>query len=139
MTAGLHHVYVLAGTAFEIGFQHGATLAQEIVSEMSAALRECSHARAETPESTLHEFRALYEPIVTELLPGAMDEVRGIAEGSGLSVDAAFFASYRDGTPASFADGDSPGEGCTAFACVGSSSATGGVVIGILFHTLLAV
>ena len=130
MSADLHHVYVLSGTPFEIGRQHGLALAQEIVAEMSSALQEYSSARSETPEATLRVFCAMYVPVVAGMLPGAMDEVRGLAEGSGLSVDAAFFAAYRDGTPASFASNTKSEEGCTAFACAGSSSSTGGVVIG---------
>ena len=130
MSADLHHVYVLSGTPFEIGRQHGLALAQEIVAEMSSALQEYSSSRGETPEATLRAFFAMYAPVVADMLPGAMDEVRGLAEGSGVSVDAAFFAAYRDGTPASFARDTKSEEGCTAFACTGSSSATGGVVIG---------
>ena len=130
MSVGLHQVYVFSGTPFEIGRQHGSALAQEIVSEMSPALQEYSRARAEAPEVTLRNFRLMYEPVVVNVLPGAMDEVRGIAEGSSLSVDAAFFAAFRDGTPATFA-GNGKGEGaCTAFVCTGSRSATGGVMIG---------
>jgi hypothetical protein len=39
-----------------------------------------------------------------------MEEVAGVAEGAGLSFDAAFFAGYRDGW-----DGSAAGEGCTSF------------------------
>ena len=126
---GVHRTYELSGSSFEIGQQHGRALPAEIVTELSAALKQLAVQRNETTMEVLAAFRARFGPVVESLLPGALEEVRGVADGAGLSVDAAFFASYRDGTPASFGSSAAE-EGCTAFACVGSSSVTRGAIIG---------
>eukprot|EP01050_Picozoa_sp_SAG11_P025112 SAG11_NODE_5564_length_1522_cov_1.874912_1_plen_239_part_00 len=131
-----HLLHSFAGDSFAIGQQHGAALAAEIRTEYEPALRQLAEARGETIDATLRAFAAKYGPIIDELDSTALDEVRGTAVGAELSFDAAFFAAYRDGTPAAFGPelrSDSPqqrGDGCTAVTCNGEATASGGVLIG---------
>jgi len=133
-----HLRYSFAGDSFAIGQQHGAALAAELRAEYEPALRQLAESRGESGEATLGAFAAKYGPIVDELDGTALDEVRGVAAGAEISFDAAFFAAYRDGTPAAFGPelrSDNPqqqqgGEGCTAVACSGEATASGGVLIG---------
>ena len=133
-----HLRYSFAGDSFAIGQQHGAALAAELRAEYEPALRQLAESRGESSEATLGAFAAKYGPIVDELDGTALDEVRGVAAGAEITFDAAFFAAYRDGTPAAFGPelrSDNPqqqpgGEGCTAVACNGEATASGGVLIG---------
>ena len=130
-----HLRYSFAGDSFAIGQQHGAALTAELRAEYEPALRQLAESRGESGEATLGAFAAKYGPIVDELDGTALDEVRGVAAGAEISFDAAFFAAYRDGTPAAFgpelrSDNPQQGEGCTAIACSGEATASGGVLIG---------
>ena len=130
-----HLRYSFAGDSFAIGRQHGAALAAELRAEYEPALQQLAEARGESTDATLRAFAEKYSPVVDELDGTALDEVRGVASGAGLPFDAAFFAAYRDGTPATFgpelrSDNPQSGDGCTAVVCSGEVTASGGVLIG---------
>ena len=104
-------------------------------------------------------FKQWVLPLAETYVPRAVDEVKGMADGAALPFEFCLFAAFRDGfvadwlgggggsTPgaavpgsgtagggAADRDRDSStsqgGDGCTAFACTQSTTASGGVVIG---------
>jgi isopenicillin-N N-acyltransferase-like protein len=126
--SGVHHVYEWSGSAYEIGRQHGEALRAEIIQEFAPALRHVAEVLGWSEARVLDRHRALYEPVFTELVPRAIEEIRGLAHGAQLSYEQAFFAATRDGAgspPPSRTD-----EGCTAFFCGRNTTHDGRVLIG---------
>lgn len=114
------------GSAYEIGAQHGKTLARQIVAECQPALDAAVASGKQTAEAFLCRYRECYEPVFQEVVPRAIDEIRGIAGGSGLAYEHAFFAATRDGAKLAERSRDA----CTAFYCARSTTADGHVLIG---------
>lgn len=123
---GQHHVYDFRGTPFEIGVQHGKALRAEIVQEAAAALHGLAERRDTSPERALDFVVATHEPLFRDHVPMALDEIRGIARGAGLSYPHAFFAATRDGMRMPAA----PPPGCTAIGCGRPVTSGGKVLIG---------
>jgi isopenicillin-N N-acyltransferase-like protein len=123
---GTHHVYDFKGTPFEIGMQHGKALKQEIVREAAGALESLAERRATSAEKALDFIVATHEPLFRDHVPMALEEIRGIARGTGLSYPHAFFAATRDGMriPAVNAPG------CTAIGCGRAVTLGGKVLVG---------
>ncbi len=114
------------GTAYDIGVQHGKALARQIVAEFQPTL-DAIVARCGTDASAfLERYAQVYEPQFRRHAPRAIDEIRGLADGSGLDWPRAFFAATRDGAKLA----DTNRESCTAFYCAAQTTADGHVLIG---------
>ncbi len=115
-------VHRFSGSFHEIGEQQGRALAREIRAEAAPALRQLCTAWKLTEAATLAKVVSRYEGVYREMVPNAVAEIEGIAEGARLSFPQAFFAGIRDLLPAQ--------EGCTAVVCPGSRTASGYPLIG---------
>lgn len=121
-----HLVYDWKGAPFEIGRQHGSALRVEIVREAETALAALAQKLAMPSDRALARVVSIYEPLFRKHTPTALEEIRGIAEGSGLSYAHAFFAATRDGMRFPVGDGGN----CTAIACGRPVTAGGKILIG---------
>jgi isopenicillin-N N-acyltransferase-like protein len=119
---GVHHVYDFRGSAFEIGFTHGKSLAAEIREEAQPAVNAQARASGLAPEVALRRIVSRYEGLFREHVPGVLEEIRGIAEGGRVSYPYAFFAATRDQMRAAGA--------CTAFCATGKTTAHGEALLG---------
>src|SRR3954470_19506238 len=92
-----HLVYTWKGSHFDVGRQHGQALKEEIVAEAAPALKTLTEVRKCSEAQALDWMVAEDEPLYRRLVPSALEEVRGMANGAGLSYAFAFFAAFRDG------------------------------------------
>jgi len=94
---GKQHFYDWHGSAYEIGLQHGQALREEIIREYLPALQSLIETSGQNEAQLLEGIIAQYEPIFERYVPGTLDEIQGLADGSGLDYRHAFFAAIRDG------------------------------------------
>ena len=131
---GPHLVYDLRGSFFEVGLQHGRLLKSEIVEEAGPALKVFSENLGKSEGKALDWIVSRYEPVFMDLVPSAIEEIRGMAEGSGLGYPYAFFAATRDGMKipgrGKPIDKESPDPSCTAFVCGKEATRDGKVLVG---------
>ena len=111
--AGRHQVYTWSGSSYEIGFQHGKTLRNEIIEEARGALDLFARSQSWTERKALDFALSQWEPLFQLHTPRAIEEIKGIAAGSGLDYAWTFFAAVHGGTKSR----PHQGGGCTAFAC----------------------
>lgn len=105
---------------------HGKTLSQQILLEAKPAI-ECAVTQTGiTPSRFLGRYVDQYRRLFREYAPRAIEEIRGITDGSGLDDALVFFAATRDGAklPATNT------EACTAFYCAPSTTADGHTYLG---------
>lgn len=94
---GRHQCHVWRGSSFDVGFQHGRALRRQIIAEAHAALRQFAGQHGRSVARTLDFVVAAYEPLFRDRVPRAIEEIKGLAKGAGLSYAHAFFAATRDG------------------------------------------
>jgi isopenicillin-N N-acyltransferase-like protein len=126
-TAARYRLYHWSGSPFEIGRQHGAALSDEIISESGPAAHALAVRLNLSLPKALEKVVALYEPLFQEHLPIAVEEIKGIAAGAGLSYPFAFFAATRDGMKVS---DQTDQEQCTSFVCGKNTTQNGNVLMG---------
>lgn len=114
------------GSAYAIGVQHGQTLARQIDAECRPALEAAVAASGTDTAGFLKRYLERYEPVFQKHVPRAIDEIHGLADGSGLGYPLAFFAATRDGAKL---PGPEP-DACTAFYCAADTTADGHVLLG---------
>lgn len=122
--AGVHRVYDFTGTAYEIGRQHGEALRGKIVEEFAIIVKRVADEFGLSVERFLNRVQERYEPIFRHRVPIGMEEVRGIAAGTGLTFKEAFFCATRDGLKRT------PVTACTSFCCASQTTADGSVLLG---------
>jgi len=121
-----HQVYRWRGEPYEIGFQHGRALRAEILEEVGPAIEQFAADRDMTVQGAASFARSEWGPLFAQHTPAVMEEVKGLAAGSGIDGDLAFFAAVHGGTKTTlFA-----GQACTSFTCTGDSCADGHVIAG---------
>jgi isopenicillin-N N-acyltransferase-like protein len=125
--AGEHLVYTWKGSPFDVGRQHGQALKDEITAEAAPALKSLTEFRKCSEAQALDWMVAEYEPLYRKLVPSALEEVRGMAQGAGLGYPFAFFAAFRDGMGLRRPP---PEPGCTTVLCGRKTTAGGKVLIG---------
>jgi len=77
-------VLILRGNPYEMGFQHGRLLAKEVAEDVRAFVREWFVGKAKLP---LSELRGIFGSLRPFIPKDYMDEMRGLAEGSGVPVE----------------------------------------------------
>ena len=104
----------VAGTPFELGYQHGvqaAGLVERYLRWIEKLTRQ--------PRDVLAPKALAFLPAVRALSPAFVEEVRGLADGAGISFEEALLCQVR-GEAARVES-----EGCTAFGLTGSATADG--------------
>jgi hypothetical protein len=86
------HVVVLEGTPHERGVQHGKALCSEIEHLVNAWKADLKRNHGMEPDAFIKLFldETDFIPAIERWTPGLMDEVRGIAEGSGIDFETIF-------------------------------------------------
>ncbi|MBT3342508.1 MAG: hypothetical protein HN712_13915 [Gemmatimonadetes bacterium] len=110
-----------AGSAFELGHQHGCQ-ARDLI-ERYLRLIEKSTGR---DRSMLAGGAMAFVPRIEALSPAYLEEVRGLAEGADISFEEAMICQVRGAAANEASDND----GCTAFAITGEATRTGSTLAG---------
>jgi isopenicillin-N N-acyltransferase like protein len=84
-------VLELKGNAWERGLQHGTQLKGEIAAVFTRWKKNMSRS-GDNPDTLIKAFLAAtnFEPITKKYIPAILEEIKGIAEGSGQSYDDVF-------------------------------------------------
>lgn len=111
----------VAGSSYEMGYQHGAQAAGLIRRYIGWISRLTGLSL-----DVLGHNALAFLPILQDFSPAFVDEVRGLANGAGISFEQALLCQVR-GEAARVSETVSswPDEGCTAFAFTGSATADG--------------
>ncbi len=109
----------VSGSAYEMGYQHGAQAGALI--ERYLLWIEKSTGK---PRDALCRNALAFQPLIERLSPLLMEEVRGLADGAGIGFEEALLCQAR-------AEAGRVDEGgCTAFALTGSATADGQTLAG---------
>lgn len=89
---------VLEGTPYQRGVQHGTALRAEIRASVAEWKESLRRTYGTDPDQFIRAFmaRTNFQPAIEKWTPGLLDEVRGIAEGSGVGFDALFVYQLPD-------------------------------------------
>ncbi len=119
MAADRFPLIEVSGTSYEMGYQHGEQAAQ-LIRRYILWIEKLTQ---ETAEALSQNTIALL-PTIEALSPSFVQEVRGLADGAGISFEEALLCQVRT-EAAHNIDG-----GCTAFALTGSATANGQTLAG---------
>lgn len=109
----------VAGNAYELGYQHGAQAAPLIESYLRLTERLTGK-----PRDLLCRNAMTLLPYMQALSPAYVTEIRGLADGAGISFDEAVLCQARAEA------GRIPEGGCTAFAVTGAATVDGQTLAG---------
>ncbi len=111
----------VCGNSYEMGYQHGAQVAGLVRRYI-----ELIEKLAGQPQDVLSRNALAFLPTLRAFSPAFVEEVRGLADGAGISFEQALLCQVR-GEAARVAGIQSSqlDEGCTAFAFTGSATADG--------------
>lgn len=109
----------VTGTAYEMGYQHGAQAAG-LISRYLLWIEKL----AGQPRDKLCQQALVFLPALKSLSPALVAEIEGLASGAGLSFEEALLCQVR-GEVGQVSEG-----GCTAFALKGSATANGRALAG---------
>ncbi|WP_129113686.1 C45 family autoproteolytic acyltransferase/hydolase [Halegenticoccus tardaugens] len=124
----LPHI-ALSGTAYERGVVHGETFADEIRKNVSVYLDRFEHHGAS--EETVRERAADFLPRIEEWHPEYAEELRGVAEGSGVpDVLVALLNVRYEVLYAAYSDESAGIDGCTSFGLLPEATADGHAYVG---------
>jgi len=112
-----------SGTRYDTGRFHGRHCRAGIHKELANALRVTAE-HFSTDEQGAMRSVSRYRPWVKQHLPRLLPEIRGIADGSGISEEAAFFLALWNGLK------PSPKSDCTSLYCGKAVTADKSVYIG---------
>ena len=115
MSATAAHTFPLVevtGTPYELGYQHGAQAAALIQRYLLLMERITNLSR-----DTLCRNALVFLPLIEQLSPAYLEEVRGLAAGAGLTFEEALLCQAR--AEAAY----TRDEGCSAFALTGDATA----------------
>ncbi len=106
------HVLTLSGTPYEVGVEHGRKLSELIEAYYSfnrILLRDI-------PDEVASKIVSQVQEAMEKFYPDALDEIRGIADGSGLEYENVLLMNFASEVKRSVQGG------CTAFTAVGDST-----------------
>jgi len=88
----------LSGTAYERGLAHGKLLKSEIQEVIQLFKEDIKSTTGQDPDEFIKQFLALtdYKTAVRQYTPELLEEVRGIAEGSGIDEETIFMHQLGD-------------------------------------------
>jgi len=118
----------VSGNRRSMGRSHGEQRREQIAGDLRQLDEVASRWKA-TRRAVLESFgvfRRMFERVAPELI----DEMTGIAEGSGRTFDEILFLNARHGGIAALEAAQPPAGACTAFAAAGPALATNGTIAG---------
>ncbi|MGH3738306.1 MAG: C45 family autoproteolytic acyltransferase/hydrolase [Micromonosporaceae bacterium] len=131
MSDGVRYVRA-AGDHVTIGRRHGQALAAELREFVADGLCRLHHVMpTPVPLDSLRATIEAYRRVVTAHLPGLADEVQGLADGAGLSLDEAWLLQLRREVMGYLKVGAAAE--CTTYARAGAAGGAGG---GVLAQTI---
>jgi predicted choloylglycine hydrolase len=88
----------LSGTPYERGLMHGKLLKKEIHQVIQLLKEDIKKTTKEDPDQFITKFleQTDYKSSIIKTMPGLMDELRGIAEGSGIDIETIFMHQLGD-------------------------------------------
>jgi isopenicillin-N N-acyltransferase-like protein len=98
-------IYKARGTHRELGRQHGEQAARQIRAHI-----EMMRARPKLSEEQFRQRVSRFQPMFERHCPHLLEEMRGLAEGSGVTLEEAMLCSIRGDL------GNASGAGCTSYA-----------------------
>ncbi len=113
--------YDFTGTPKEIGLQHGAILKQEIHSLYGRLLKRYTDFSKTSNERSIIGATAYYIDSTQKYAPALIEEIEGIAEGSGLAFEKVFFMNCYD-EMAYYNETKDQVNGCTLFLATGRAT-----------------
>lgn len=119
-----------SGDAFELGLQHGAQASDLIERYLRLIEKSTGHDR-----SVLAAGAMAFVPRIEALSPAYVEEVRGLANGAGISFEEAMICQVRGAAASELPAADRSGaiadhDGCTAFALTGEATRGGRTLAG---------
>src|ERR1041384_5453077 len=111
-------LYKARGTHRELGRQHGEQASRQIKAHI-----EMMRARPKLTDEQFKRRVARFQPMFERYCPHLLEEMRGLAEGAGVTLEEAMACSIRGELSGARVD-----EGCTAYA-IGRKGTVGGEVI----------
>jgi len=109
----------VCGSSYEMGYQHGVQAAGLIRRYIGWIGRLTG-----LPLEVLSRNALAFLPIIRSFSPAFVEEVRGLADGAGISFEQALLCQVRgEAAQVGGVESHRPGEGCTAFAFAGSATA----------------
>lgn len=120
---------VLSGTPYERGVAHGEAFADEIRENVAVYLDRFAHHGAD--EATVREQATEFLPRIEEWNAEYAAELRGVAEGSGVSETEVTLLNVRyEVIYAAYADASAGADGCTSFGLLPEATADGHAYVG---------
>ncbi len=113
------------GTNYEMGFQHGEQCAETINRFVGGMFSEVNKHLGWSKEQTLNKA-LIYDGFVEEFSPHLHEEMKGIADGSGLSFEEILLLQVRG----EFTQPVTGGQECTSYAVMSAASGGGEVLVG---------
>jgi len=120
-------VLELRGTPHEMGFQFGSACQAQIGRQLQANLEIINSQKPLTMDAVVSDARAYVAP-VEEFAPHLLEEVRGIADGAGISFEEAF--SLQVFAEIAFSQTSDACQRCTGFAISAMASSDGNSFLG---------
>ncbi len=123
-------VVKLAGSPYDIGYQHGQAGGKRIRDFLQVIV---NHGREFMPGLTMEKACAqarLYIPSIEAYAPHLSNEIKGIAEGAAITVDQAYLLQVRAEFTQLTVEEKPAGEGCTSFALCKNITEDGEVWVG---------
>lgn len=118
----------VSGDPYRMGFQHGRQAGPLIAGFVEHLVRTAGGARRQSPEEArpaVLRAAARFRPLFDRHCPALLEEVRGVADGAGLSFEEALLVQIRGEVAPLLRE-----EACTTFAVAGERTETGGALIG---------
>jgi isopenicillin-N N-acyltransferase-like protein len=104
----------VAGNSYDMGYQHGVQAADLIVKYILWIEKSNRKDRSELGHNAL-----AFLPLIEQLSPALVEEIRGLAAGANIPFEEALLCQTRGATA------QAQPEGCTAFSLTGTATATG--------------
>lgn len=119
MEPAAYPIYKARGTHRELGRQHGEQAAHQIKAHVELMCSGQKQSRAQ-----LRERAAKFQPTFDRYCPHLLDEMRGLSEGAGVTLEEAMACNIRSELR------NAPNEGCTTYVIGRKASARGEIIAG---------
>jgi isopenicillin-N N-acyltransferase-like protein len=113
----------VAGSPYEMGYQHGQACDDRIKKFVELIIKGASDGKSVTRQDVLNRTKA-FQPLFEEYCPKLVEEVRGLADGAGISFEEALLLQIR-GEINNVRHSE-----CTAYAISGEGTVNGEIIIG---------